>query len=115
MPRQKLFFEKEVGERRIEVIKTYDRTFAHDAFGDMDEAAQAHLWQSLGIDESYDSEEIPAPPNRSDFLWEEMSDAAREDGSLLSFFVVTETAGRQSKRLYVSPDWPSAEVFALTH
>ncbi len=113
MPRQEVFLEKQIGDRRIEVIKTYDRNFARDAFDGMDEPAQAHLWQSLGIDESYDSEELPAPPDRSDFLWEEVSGAAREDGSLLSFFVVTEARGGRPESLYVSPDWPSAEAFAM--
>jgi len=112
MPRQELFFEKEIGGRRVEVTKTYDQTFARDAFEDMDEAAQGRLWQSLGVDESYDSEDMPAPPDRGDFLWEEVSEAAREDGNLLSFFVVTEAIGGQMKNLYVSPDWPSAAAFA---
>jgi hypothetical protein len=37
---------------------------------------------------------------------------AREDGNLLSFFIVNETNGRHSESLYVSPDWPSAESYA---
>jgi hypothetical protein len=78
----------------------------------MDEVAQTRLWQSLGIDESYDLDEM-ASPDRSDILWEEMSDAAREDCSLLSFFVVTEEVGGRPETLYVSPDWPSAEAFAV--
>jgi hypothetical protein len=45
-------------------------------------------------------------------LWEELLEAAREDGSLLSFFVVNEATGSRSESLYVSPDWPSAEAFA---
>jgi hypothetical protein len=36
--------------------------------------------------------------------------AAREDGNLLSFFVVTTSTGRTSASVYVSPDWPSAEA-----
>jgi hypothetical protein len=39
-------------------------------------------------------------------------DAAREDGNMLSFFVVSEATGDSSKGVYVSPDWPSAEAFA---
>ena len=41
-----------------------------------------------------------------------MLDSAREDGNLLSFFVVSEAQNGISKHLYVSPDWPSAEAFA---
>jgi hypothetical protein len=80
----------------------------------MDEAAQAYLWNSLGIDDSYDSAEIPPrhDPEGEDFLWGEFLEAAREDGNLLSFFVVSEAKGSRSESLYVSPDWPSAEAFA---
>jgi hypothetical protein len=49
---------------------------------------------------------------RADFLWEELLEAAREDGNLLSFFVVNEAKGNVSESIYVSPDWPSAEAFA---
>ena len=114
MPQQALFLEKEIGDRRIEVLKTYDQHFARDAFDGMDESAQTHLWQSLGIDASYDPEEIPVPtsPNRNDFLCDELSEAASEDGNKKSFFVVSEKTGRKSTNLYVSPDWPSAEAFA---
>jgi hypothetical protein len=111
MPRQELFFEREVGGQRIEVIKTYDTHFAREVFDDMGELARAHLWEWL-VDESYAPEDIPLPgtPDRGDFLWEEAMDAAREDGKL-SFLVVIEGVGRGSKCVYVSPDWPSAEAF----
>jgi hypothetical protein len=79
----------------------------------MDEAAQKYLWSSLGINESYDAVDLPPRHDAAgeDFLWEELLDAAREDGNLLSFFVVNEENGI-STNLYVSPDWPSAEAFA---
>jgi predicted RNA-binding Zn-ribbon protein involved in translation (DUF1610 family) len=106
MPQQEIFFEKNTGDRRVEVLKTYDQKYAHEAFGGMDEAAQTYLWNSLGIDESY------SPAGSEDVLWDELLDAAREDGNLLSFFVVNEAHGGKPKSLYVSPDWPSAEAFA---
>jgi hypothetical protein len=111
MPRQELVFEKEVDGQRFEVIKTYDSQFAREVFDDMEEQAQAHLWEWL-VNESYAPEDIPMPgtPARNDFLWEEALDAAREDGRL-SFFVVIEGVGRGSKCVYVSPDWPSSETF----
>ena len=114
MPQQEVFFDQMTGERRIEVLKTYDRSYAREAFGTMDEAAQRYLWNSLGIDDNYDPAETPPrhEPDGEDFLWEELLEAAREDGSLLSFFVVKEATGSMSKSLYVSPDWPSAEAFA---
>ena len=80
----------------------------------MDEAAQKYLWNSLGINENYDAADVPSidDPAGEDFLWEELMDAAREDGNLLSFFVVNEAKGSSSESLYISPDWPSAETFA---
>lgn len=114
MPKQEMVYEQKTADRRIEVLKVYDRTYAREAFVKMDEAAQAYLWRSLGINESYDAADVPpiSDPAREDFLWEELLDAAREDGNLLSFFVVNEQNGSISESLYVSPDWPSAETFA---
>jgi hypothetical protein len=114
MPQQEVFFEQSVGERRIEVLKTYDPNFAREAFDCMDGDAQTLLWNSLGISETYDADDAPSltDPDASDFLWDELLDGAREDGTLLSFFVVNEAKGSSSETLYVSPDWPSAEAFA---
>jgi hypothetical protein len=114
MPQQVVFFEQSSGERRVEVLKTYDRRFAREAFEKMDEPAQTHLWKSLGIEENYEAADIPPVHTQGgdDFLWDELLDAAREDGNLLSFFVVTEAKGAASQSLYVAPDWPSAEAFA---
>lgn len=114
MPQQQVFFEQKTGDRRVEVLKVYDRSYAREAFGKMDEAAQRYLWSSLGIDKTYDTADVPPIDGAAgeDFLWEELLDAAREDGNLLSFFVVNELNGNISESLYVSPDWPSAEAFA---
>lgn len=114
MPQQEVFFEQQTGDWRIEVLKTYDQQYAREAFGSMDEDAQTYLWNSLGIDKNYDPNDVPPrhQPDTGDFLWEELLEAAREDGNLLSFFVVNEAKGNISKSVYVSPDWPSAESFA---
>jgi hypothetical protein len=114
MPQQELFFEQTAGDRRIEVLKTYDQKFAREAFADMGEAAQAHLWTALKIEESCEAADIPGrgDPGREDFLWQELLEASREEGNISSFFVVTETQAGRSARLYVSPDWPSAQAFA---
>lgn len=114
MPQQEVFFEQATGERRVEVLKTYDQGFAREAFENMDELAQTHLWKSLGIDETYEPEDVPRihTDDSDDFLWEELLEAACEDGSLLSFFVVNEAKGLCSESVYVAPDWPSAEAFA---
>lgn len=114
MPKQETFFEEITGDLKIEVVKTYDHAFAREAFDGMDEVAQAHLWRALGIENLYDTTEIPPAnePSRQDFVWGEVEDAAREDGNLCSFFVVNETRGNTVENIYVSPDWPSAEAFA---
>jgi len=114
MPQQEVFFDQKTGDRRVEVLKVYDRNYAREAFGKMDEAAQKYLWSSLGINENYDAADLPPvhDPAVADFLWEELLEAAREDGNLLSFFVVNEANGSVSESLYVSPDWQSAEAFA---
>jgi hypothetical protein len=110
MPKQEVVFEEKAGDRRIEVLKVYDQAYAREAFENMDEAARKVLWDSLGINENYDAADVPPidDPASEDFLWDELLDSAREDGNLLSFFVVNE----RSESVYVSPDWQSAEAFA---
>ena len=114
MPQQEVYFEQKAGERRVEVLKVYDRNYAREAFANMGEIAQKYLWNSLGINEKHDAEDLPPieGPAADDFLWEELLEEAREDGNILSFFVVNEVKGTVSESLYVSPDWPSAEAFA---
>ncbi len=118
MPQQEVFFEQVTGDRRIQVLKTYDSAFAREVFDEMDDDAQTILWNSLGIEQTYDDADLPSPgdPDRADFLWDELLDAAREDvrlsPSLRSFFVVNEIRSATPHSLYVSSDWPSAESFA---
>ena len=93
MPQQEIFFEQAAGDRRVEVLKSYDQTFAREAFESMDIDALKRLWTALKPDEIYD----PAgPPKLSDpadvngdaeaFLWDELLEQARENGNQLSFF-----------------------------
>lgn len=118
MPRQEVFLEEQVGDRRIEVLKTYDLTYAREVFQEMDDSALAILWHSLDIEHTYDPAELPSPTDleRADFLWDELMDSSKEDvrldPNLRSFFVVSEIRGTKTKSLYVSADWPSAEDFA---
>jgi hypothetical protein len=115
MPQQEVFFEQQMGDCRIEVLKTYDQRYAYEAFQEISEVAQSHLWDSLKVEGTFDPTDIPPPddPDSAEFLWEALLDAAREDGQLCSFFVVNETRDGKSNCLYVSPDWPSAERFAM--
>jgi hypothetical protein len=116
MPKQEVFFEQQIGERRIEVLKSYDQAYAREAFKNMDEEALQQLWTALKPEEIYDPAGLPAlndPAGEGEaFLWDELLEQAREDGPLLSFFIVNEMKGRLNESLFVSPDWPSAEAFA---
>lgn len=119
MPKQEVFFEQENGSRKIEVLKSYDQTYAREAFQSMDNDALQSLWTALKPEEIYDPAGLPRLNDPADvngeaeaFLWDELLEQARENGNQLSFFVVNETSGRRTQSLYVSPDWPSAEAFA---
>lgn len=114
MPKEEVYFEQQTNGRRIEVLKTYDHAFAREAFGNMDDNALGVLADALEIAANNDPADIPprSSPEYGGFLWDEMQDAAREDGNQLSFFVVTEARAGKSESLFVSPDWPSAERFA---
>ena len=121
MPKQETFFEEQSGDRRIEVLKSYDQSFAREAFNSMGAEAHQRLWESLKPEEIYDPAGLPKlnDPNDTNgeaeaFLWDELLEQAREDGSLLSFFVVNETVAQHTESVYVSPDWPSAAAFAKT-
>ncbi len=39
MPKQEIFFEQQSGARTIEVLKSYDQSYAREAFKNMDEEA----------------------------------------------------------------------------
>ncbi len=120
MPKQEVFFEQISGNRRVEVLKTYDRSYAREVFNGIDTEARKALAEALELKKNYEPADIPDPNGNDydDFLWEEICDAAREDvrtdPSLYSFFVVTEASNGKADDLYVSPDWPSAEAFAKT-
>ena len=118
MPQQEVFFEQTTGDRRIQVLKTYDPGYAREVFDEMDDDAQTILWNSLEIEKTYDPADLPSTtgPDRADFLWDELMDSAREDvrmnPNLRSFFIVNEIRSAAPHSLYVSADWPSAERFA---
>lgn len=120
MPRQELFFERKVGDRHIEVIKTYDVSYAREVFRSLDAAATSALADALKIAENYAPGDIPDVngSDYEDFIWEELCEAAREDvrldPNLYSFFVVSETKGGKTEDRFISADWPSAEAFAMS-
>jgi hypothetical protein len=118
MPRQEIFFEQQAGDRRVEVLKTYDRSYAREVFKTIDDEARDALAAALELEKNYEPADIPDPNGSEydDFLWDELLEAAREDvrsdPNLYSFFVVSEATSARPQDLYISPDWPSAEAFA---
>ena len=113
MPRQTSFLDQTVGSIRIEVLKSYDKSFARETFDQMDEEAIVFLASSLHLNSSDTEIELsPGEPDYADSIWEEMNEGAREDWDSFSYFIVTEQSAGGTANLYVSADWPSAEAFA---
>ena len=104
---KKTFFEHEAGNKRVQVLKIYDATFAREAFGQMNEDALRFLSHSLDVQETSEVD-----PGFAEALWLEVEEGAREDWNTFSYFVVVEQEGSGSMPIYVSADWPSAEAFA---
>lgn len=115
MPKQEVFFEQVMQGKRVEVLKSYDQSYARDAFAKMDETSLRRLWLALEPEKIYDPADLPSLNDVNGeaeaFLWDELLEQARED-NLFSFFIVNEVTGDRTESLYVSPDWPSAEAFA---
>lgn len=118
MPQQETFLIERANDLVIEVLKTYDRSYAREVFSNVDDEAMKSLSAALEIEKNHAPEDIPDPSGQDyeDFLWEELNEASLEDvrqsPRLCSFFVVTETEAGKAKDVYVSADWPSAEKFA---
>jgi hypothetical protein len=108
MPQQETYFEQQVGDKRIVVLKSYDAAFAREAFDHMSPEALSFLENSLDLDGAPSS----ASGEYADALWEGVQDGAREDWNRFSYFIVSEEVGSRSAALYVSSDWPSAEAYA---
>ena len=66
MPKQELFFEQESGGRRIEVLKTYDRSYAREVFNGIGTEAREALAAALELTKNYEPVDIP-DPNGSDY------------------------------------------------
>jgi hypothetical protein len=113
MPRQETFLTIKNGDDTVEVLKTYDETFAREAFRNMDDEALAHLATSLKPEAIYEETGLPKPgeDGYEDFIWDVMVDDAREDWKSFSYFIVTKSNGRKTEELFVSGDWPTAEAY----
>lgn len=109
MPQQSVFFDERTDAKRVQVLKVYDEAYARSCFDEMNEDALLFLRKSLDLENKYDLPELPVTVQ-----WEDVEVEAREDGNLMSFFVVIAESEGQSIAVYVSPDWPSAEAFAKT-
>jgi hypothetical protein len=115
MPQQTIFFEQQLGEKRILVVKSYDRAFAREVFEQMQPEALSFLERTLKLQGEYEATDIASPEGDADAeaLWEGIQDSAREDWNTFSYFVVSEEIAGHALPLYVSSDWLSAEAFAM--
>jgi hypothetical protein len=118
MPQQEIFLSERTNDTTVQVLKTYDRSYAREVFNDVGDDALKSLAVALEINAKYEPADIPDPGGAEykEFLWEELCDAALEDvrqsPQLFSFFVVTETKAGKAEHFYISTDWPSAEEYA---
>ena len=118
MPKQETFLHEAANGVEVEVLKTYDESYAQEVFRGMSPKALEALAATLSLADNYEASDIPAPDaaEYEDFLWDEICEEAIEDvrqsPTLSSFFVVVESKAGKAEELYVSPDWPSAEEFA---
>jgi septum formation topological specificity factor MinE len=112
MPQQEMLFEQQVGDKRIVVLKSYDRAFAHEAFDQMRTEALHFLGRFLEVDDDESVSGTSSDDDHSEVLWQEIQDGAREEWNTFSYFIVSEEAAGRSLPLFVSADWPSAEAFA---
>jgi len=103
MPSQELYLEKKAGSDVFQVLKTYNTTFAKEAFAAMDEGAFEHLSKSLSISEEYTADEMPnSADDLEGLIWEEMYDSASEHGQIKSYFIVRRSSPSGDDLLYVS-------------
>jgi hypothetical protein len=118
MPRQETFLKESAGPITVEVIKTYNPSYAREVFDEMELEAKEMLAQALEITEKYAPEDIQEPdaPGYDDLLWDELKKDSLEDvreyPRKYSFFVVSVSKAGKSEDRYVSTDWTSAEAFA---
>ena len=118
LPKQETFLHEAANGVEVEVLKTYDKSYAQEVFRGMSPEALKALAATLSLADNYEATDIPAPDadDYADFLWDEICEGAIEDvrqsPTLSSFFVVVESKDGKSQELYLSPDWPSAEEFA---
>jgi hypothetical protein len=87
MPPQTTYFEQQIGEKRIVVVKSYDAAFAQEAFRQVNLDALSFLSRSLNVTDT----PLPEDENYADALWDEVQEGAREDWNTFSYFIVRNT------------------------
>jgi len=115
MPEQSEFLRQQVGETTVVVLKTYDRAFAREALEQLDQDALRLIRKRISVCVGDEGCAAPEGDHEAETIWLELQDEAREDWNQFSYFVVREDSLNESKYLYVSADWPSAEAFAKSH
>ena len=62
MPRQEIFLDETIDGKRVQIVRTYDESYAQEAFRYMSDDAKAALWKSLKPEEMYEAEGLPTEP-----------------------------------------------------
>ena len=60
MPQQEVFFEEQAGDRLITVLKSYERSYAREVFGNVGDTAMKSLAAALEIEKNSRAGGIPA-------------------------------------------------------
>lgn len=112
MPQQTTFFDEQIGAKHIVVNKSYDQSFAREAFAQMSPSALHFLGRFLALDDEILADGPLSDENYADAIWQEVQDGAREEWNAFSYFVMSKEEAGKSEPLFVSADWPSAEAYA---
>jgi hypothetical protein len=112
MPQQTVFFNEQIGAKQIVINKSYDPSFAKEAFDQMNSSALHFLGSFLELDEELFPDDPVSEEDYADAIWQEVQDGAREEWNTFSYFVMTKEEAGRSEPLFVSADWPSAEAYA---
>ena len=86
MPKQETFLHEAANGVEVEVLKTYDESYAQEVFRGMSPKALEALAATLSLADNYEASDIPAPDaaEYEDFLWDEICEEAIEDVRLVA-------------------------------
>lgn len=112
MPSQQTFFSETSEGKQIDIVKTYDRQLAREAFEEMDAQAMDTLAKALILEGLLEPEEVGDLDDEG--LWQGIEEGSRENWNTFSYFIVQENIADKKQFRFVCSGWPTAEAFAKT-